>query len=108
MKTILFALFSLFLMLAVLPAHAADLDSAKQQQQIGETDTGYIAAVGGGGAEIQNLIESVNNKRRAYYQKLANKNHVSLASIEELAGQKAIAKTAGGQMVRIAGDWSIK
>ena len=108
MKTLFVIIVSLVCSLALVPAHAVDLNSAKQAGHIGETDGGYIAAVGSVDADTQALIDNVNSKRKQHYQKLANQNNVSLSSIEELAGQKAIAKTAAGHMVQIDGNWSKK
>jgi uncharacterized protein YdbL (DUF1318 family) len=61
----------LFLSLAVVPLQAAlglDLDQAKGQGLVGETDSGYLAVVKGGNAEAEKLVKNVNDGRRKAYQ----------------------------------------
>lgn len=109
MKRITTVLIAVLLTLAApLAAYALDLGQAKQQGLVGETDTGYIAAVSSPGPEVQKLVNSINAQRKKVYQDLAQKNGVPLAEVEKLAAKKAIDKTPGGQMVRIGGSWRKK
>ncbi len=103
-------LFLYFLLAAALPpaAFALDLDQAKSQGLVGETDSGYLAAVKGGNAEVDKLVDGVNDGRRKAYRKLADQNNVPLAEVEKLAARKALEKTPGGEMVRIGGQWRRK
>ena len=39
------------------------------------------------------------------YQQLAQKNNLSLAQVETLAGKKAVEKTASGHFIKIKGKW---
>ncbi|CAH9059264.1 hypothetical protein PSECIP111951_03900 [Pseudoalteromonas holothuriae] len=85
-------------------AWALTLDSAKNQGLVGETASGYLAAVSSN-SQTQQLISEVNTKRKAKYQQLAKKNGISLSQVEALAGKKAIEKTSKGHYVQINGRW---
>lgn len=99
---------ALIALIAPLNAYALDIAEAKQQGLVGETDTGYIAAVSSPSGEVQQLVSSINAQRKQVYQNLAGKNNVPLAEVEKLAAEKAIAKTPAGQRVRIGGEWRVK
>lgn len=96
----------LSLLLSV-PAFALDLGDAKAQGLVGETASGYIAAVKPS-ADVNALIESINAQRKAHYQKIAAKNKISLEAVEARAGQKAISKTPAGQLVNPGSGWQKK
>ena len=100
------ALAALLLALA-LPASALELGDAKDRGLVGETASGYIAAVKPS-AEVDALVRDINNRRRAQYQKIADKNKISLEAVEARAGQKAIEKTPAGQMVDPGSGWQKK
>lgn len=87
---------------------ALDLQDAKKQGLVGETVSGYIAPVGSLTPEIKALVSSVNDQRKVEYQRLAQKNNISVADIEALAGKKAIEKTPAGQYVNAGGQWQKK
>ena len=108
MKQLKLIVISIFLSLCLAPAYGIDLDTAKKQLLVGETDGGYIAAVGAGNNDLNALVKSINSQRKKHYQTLAKKNSVALGDIEQLAGKKSIAKTAKGLRIRIAGKWSKK
>lgn len=94
-------------LLSALPALALDLDRAKADGQIGETYTGYLAAVQPGD-EVDALVREINAKRKAYYQQIADDNGVSLQVVEARAGLKAIEKTPAGQYVNTGAGWQKK
>ena len=89
-------------------AFALDIQEAKQKGLVGETDTGYIAAVSNSGGEVDKLVQSINAQRKKVYEDLASKNGVPLAEVEKVAAQKAIEKTPAGQKIRIGGSWRTK
>lgn len=101
----LLSLLLVSLMFVALPALAIDLQTAKQQGLVGETPTGYLAAVVKANAEVEDLITTINTKRKAKYTEIARKNGISLEKVEKLAGKKAIEKTPTGQYVKIDGAW---
>jgi uncharacterized protein YdbL (DUF1318 family) len=88
-------------------ALAIDLDTAKSQNLVGETPSGYLAAVSGSAsAEVQQLVAQINSQRRSAYQNIAQSNGTSLTEVEKLAGQKAINNTSPGRMVKLPnGSW---
>jgi uncharacterized protein YdbL (DUF1318 family) len=94
-------------LLMALPAVALDLDAAKSAGLVGETNTGYIAAIKPS-AEVDALVASINSQRKVYYQEIATKNGISLQAVEVRAGEKAIEKTAAGDYVNIGTGWQKK
>lgn len=94
-----------------LPAMALDLNGAmsalpdaKADGLVGEQADGYLGVVSNedGAGEIARLI---NAARRAEYQKIAQKNKLSLGDVEKLAGKKAMDKTPSGQFIQAGGRW---
>ena len=73
-------------------AFAMDLKVAKNQGLVGETATGYLAAVKTPSPEVQALLNDINGKRKAHYLKIAKKNNTPLATVESMAGTKAMEK----------------
>ena len=90
-----------------LPVLALDLGDAKARGLVGETASGYLAAVKSS-PEIEALVRDINAQRKAHYQKIANQHQVGLAAVEARAGQKAIDKTPAGQFVDTGGGWQKK
>lgn len=91
----------------VAPAVALDLGTAKTSGLVGETSSGYIAAIQPS-AQVNELVTSINSQRKAQYQQIASKNGISLEAVEERAGQKAIGKTPAGQYVNTGSGWQQK
>jgi len=84
---------------------AIDLQSAKSQGLVGETPSGYLAAVKNS-AEARAVVAQVNSARKQHYQSIASRNGTSLQVVEILAGKKAIAKAARGHYIKSAsGSW---
>lgn len=86
---------------------ALDLQTAKEQGLVGETDTGYLGAVKSS-PEVAALIVDINAQRKAEYQRIAKQNGIAVSDVEKLAAKKAITKTPAGGHVNIGGDWRIK
>lgn len=85
-----------------------DLQAAKTQGLVGETPTGYLAAVRGGNAEAGTLAQSINAQRKQQYEEIAQRNNTPLKAVEELAGKKAMEKTPAGQFIFLDGAWKKK
>ena len=97
-------LLAALLLMAPMLAFAVTLDVAKDQGLVGETPDGYLEAVSSSPtADVTALVVDVNQKRRAQYQRIANQNSIALGDVEQLAGAKAIDKTASGHFVKIPG-----
>ena len=107
MKTFL-TFFTACLLLIAQPAYSIELQTAKDQGLVGETPSGYLAAVKSPSAEITALIESVNSQRKLKYQEIATRNNTSLEAVEQLAGKKAIEKSAPGSYIKAGGSWQQK
>lgn len=88
-----------------LSAWSMELDAAKQQGLVGEQADGYLGIVTPSpSSEVTALVEEVNAKRRAQYQRIATQNGIALADVEALAGQKTIDKTPSGYYVKPPGS----
>ena len=97
-------------MLTVSVAVASPLTQPKADGLIGEQANGYIGLVSQDvSADIRKLVDDVNAKRKAGYQKIASKQGASLADVEMVGGNKAIEKTLRGNYIRDAnGVWRKK
>ena len=89
---------------------ASPLTQPKADGLIGEQANGYIGLVKQNvPADIKKLVNDVNAKRRAGYQKIAKKQGTSLAEVERVGGNTAIEKTLRGNYIRDAsGTWRKK
>jgi uncharacterized protein YdbL (DUF1318 family) len=86
-------------------AAGVSLGDAKQQGLVGEQYDGYLGVVGTApSSAVQSLVSSINAKRRAEYERIANTNGISVADVQALAGQKALQKTAPGHYVKAQGQ----
>ena len=102
------ACITLSLLFIALPAFALDLQTAKNQGLVGETPSGYLEAVKAPSAEVKALIADVNGKRKQKYKDIAARNNTSLQAVEQLAGKKAIEKSAPGSYIKLGGSWQQK
>ncbi len=90
---------------AATPALAITLAEAKAAGQVGEMPDGYIGVVESGPG-VQDLVDSVNVRRRAHYQEIADKEGISVAAVEQRAGIRLIERAAPGEYVMDAsGAW---
>ena len=104
MKKIL-TLTLLALSLVATSASALTLTEARQQGRVGETFSGYIAALKSDSGTLA-LVEQINQARRENYQQLADSNGVPRTEVEKLAGQKLINRAGPGEYVQgINGRW---
>ncbi|MEM8766684.1 MAG: YdbL family protein [Pseudomonadota bacterium] len=108
-KQLISALVISVALLAAGAASAADLQAAKQQGLIGERADGFLGlVVDSAPADVQDLVRSVNAKRRAEYQRIAGSNDLTLEQVQALAGKKAIERTQPGGWVMENGGWQQK
>ena len=84
------------------PALALTLDEAKAAGRVGEMPNGYIGVVESGPG-VQDLVDSVNERRRVRYQEIADKEGAPLAAVEQLAGARLIERAGPGQFVMTSG-----
>ena len=90
-----------------LPSWGLTLEEAKLQGVVGEQPDGYLGIVqSGASAEVQALVNDVNQKRRHMYEEIARRNSTKLEAVEMLAGKTAIDNTRPGNFVRSpSGQW---
>ncbi len=88
-------------------AFALELSEAKAKGLVGETATGYLAAVSANPApEVKSLVEDINAKRKTHYRSIASENGTPVVAVEKLAAEKAINRASKGEMVRLPdGTW---
>ncbi|MFU8814927.1 MAG: YdbL family protein [Pseudomonadales bacterium] len=102
---------SLIILLLGLSSHALamDLNAAKGAGLVGETAEGYLDLVNPAApSEVVALVQEVNARRRAEYQRIAEQNRIGLEEVEALAARKAIEKTRPGGWIRINDQWRQK
>ncbi|MEM9257418.1 MAG: YdbL family protein [Pseudomonadota bacterium] len=99
--------FFLIACLLAWPAVALDIHEAKAKGLIGETSSGYLAAVKPS-SQVDALVNNINAKRRNQYQKIADQNKITLEQVEARAGLKAIEKTPAGEYVNTGAGWQKK
>lgn len=88
-----------------LSAWCMELDDAKQQGLVGEQADGYLGIVTPNpSAAVTALVDEVNGKRRAEYQRIATQNDITMADVEALAGRKTIEKTPPGYYIKPPGS----
>jgi uncharacterized protein len=89
--------------------HAMDLNQAKSAGLVGETLEGYVALVDPAApGDVIALVNDVNARRRAEYQRIAQQNQIDVKEVEALAAKKAIEMTRPGGWVRLNGEWRQK
>ncbi|MDX1404780.1 MAG: YdbL family protein [Woeseiaceae bacterium] len=91
-------------------AWAIDLDDAKEQGLVGEANTGYLAAVQSpASAEVRALIADVNGKRKAEFERTAEKTGATVEQVANRFYELAVQKTAAGHYYQDrSGRWQKK
>ncbi|MBL0319117.1 MAG: YdbL family protein [Alphaproteobacteria bacterium] len=101
------AIISTFLVASTIAvsAFAVDFQQARSQGLVGEKPDGYVAVVSGGG-DVQSIVNDVNQKRKAAYQDISQKNHQPLDVVGKLAAEKIITNLAPGEYYQNgSGKW---
>lgn len=97
--------------LATLPAHADALDDARASGQVGERADGYVAVVDPAApANVKNLVNDINAKRRAAYQQIAGEKGVPVEQIAAITAEKIIREVLqpGMYYMDATGSWKQK
>jgi uncharacterized protein YdbL (DUF1318 family) len=96
---------ALFVSTVAFSAWAISLDQAKEQGLVGEMPNGYLGVVVAS-SEVSSLVEMVNKKRKDIYLSLARKNKITMQQVTKLAGEKSLAKTQSGHLIKnSSGQW---
>ncbi len=92
------------------PAAAGALEDAKAAGLVGERIDGFLGLVDPDApAEVKDLVERINAKRRNKYAELAEKQGITIDAVALIAGEKLIKRTPPGQYVMGAdGRWRKK
>ncbi|WP_432701160.1 YdbL family protein [Kluyvera cryocrescens] len=86
-------------------ALALTLTDARQQGRVGETQSGYLAAIKQDNETLA-LVKKINQARSESYQQLAQSHSLSQQEVARLAGKKLIEKAQQGEYVQgINGQW---
>lgn len=87
------------------PAYALDLKQARSSGLVGEKIDGYTEALKQT-PEVKVLVDDVNAKRRAEYQRISKENGQSVDVVGKLAAQEIISKLPAGSSYQAAdGSW---
>lgn len=104
-------LFALVLLLLALPVMAMTLQQAmgalgpaKEQGVVGEQMNGYLGVVVTS-PHTEQLVQLINDARRAEYTRIASDNNIAVADVEARAGQRAIERTPAGQFIKLEDQW---
>ena len=110
MSRIILALLIGMLAVSVSVAESSQLTQPKAEGLIGEQADGYIGLVSNNvPADIKKLVDDVNARRKAGYQKIAKQQGVSLSEVEKVGGNTAFEKTLRGNYIRDPnGTWRKK
>jgi len=97
----------LLLLLFSTPAWSLDIDEAKERGLVGEAMTGYLAAVETPvSAEVQALIDSINARRKAEFERTAAKTSTTLIQVSHRFYELAVERTEPGHFYQAAdGRW---
>ncbi|MGX9460926.1 YdbL family protein [Shewanella sp. A14] len=86
-------------------AWAMTLQEAKTNRIVGEQPNGYLGIVIDS-PEAQQLVLTVNKKRKEHYQAIAQRNNISLEKVATLAAKKAMQAAEPGHMIQTPqGQW---
>lgn len=98
------------LMMILQNAWAIDIRTAKSQGLVGEARNGLIAAVQTpASAEVRALIADVNGKRKAQFNRTAQKTGTTVAQVANRFYELAVEKTAVGHYYQDSdGRWRKK
>ena len=89
-------------------AFALDLAQARAQGLVGETATGYIAAVTPS-ADANAVVSDVNARRKAEYEKISQQNGQPVAVVGKVAAERIISGLPSGSYYKGAdGSWKKK
>ena len=91
-------------------AWAIDIGDAKDQGAVGESITGYLAAVHApASAEVRALIADVNAKRKDHFAETAQKTGVTIEQVAFRFYELAVQRTAPGHYYQDTnGNWKKK
>ena len=95
-----------FLAIMSFPAFALDLQHARAAGSVGETSSGYIAAIKKT-PEVEALVAEVNAKRKQEYVKISQSNGQFVDVVARVAAEQIINNLEAGSLYQAAdGTWA--
>lgn len=79
---------ALCLALPLAAVHAANLEQAKKQGTVCELPTGYLKPTGGATPDVKAMVNDINAKRKAEYERIAKQHKVTPEQVGQLTAQK--------------------
>jgi uncharacterized protein len=100
-------MFASTLLFAQLPnALAADsLDGPRSAGTVGERYDGYAVVREGAGGDVQQLVASINAKRKEFYQSKANEQGVDITAIQVIYAKAIYDKAPSGWWFLTESGW---
>ena len=90
-------------------AQTSDYKEAKAAGLVGERVDGYIGIVGEATPALQDIVNDINIKRRAVFQKKADENKATLEAYAFTVGCQSIARTKPGEKYQAPdGAWKTR
>lgn len=91
--------------MTTLPAFALDLHQARSAGSIGETTKGYVAVVKSS-PDVEELVASINAKRKQEYARISQGNGQSVDVVAKIAAEQIINNLDKGNLYQAAdGSW---
>ena len=105
MKIHAIALGLILTVITALPAFALDLQQARAAGSIGETTKGYVAVIKSS-PDVEELVASVNAKRKQEYARISQANGQSVDVVAKVAAEQIINNLEAGNLYQAAdGSW---
>lgn len=98
-------------LVAILPslARAADpLDAPRNAGTVGERYDGYAEVRDGASGDVPGLVQSINDKRRAFYQQKAAEEGVDISAVQEIYAKAIYDKAPSGWWFLTKSGWKQK
>lgn len=105
MKLCAIALGLVLTVMTLSPAFALDLQHARAAGSIGETTKGYVAVIKKS-PEVEELVATINAKRRQEYARISKDNGQNIDVVAKVAAEQIINSLEEGSMYQAAdGSW---
>ena len=90
------------------PAFAGAVGDAKDAGLVGEKPDGYLGLVNESSpADVEELVDETNAKRRSVYAGIAKKEGISVEAVAARSGQRLVDEAPAGHFV-LMGTWKKK
>lgn len=86
-------------------AWSLTINEAKEQGRVGETFSGYLAAIKQD-RETLEFVTTINTARMEKYKEIATKNNTTVSEVAKITGQKLLERAKSGEYLRgFNGQW---